>query len=405
MKTFKYTARHIDTDDVIEGVVQANTRDEAIAQIRDGSQVISSLEEVSASTDVTLGSRRVKQKSLAIMCNQFAIVLRSGLPIVRAIELVAEQTDDKSLRRVLDGVAQDVASGLSLGDSFERNGPNLPVTFVQTVRAGEASGGLDIVFERLAAYYRKTAESQCKVRSAMIYPAFVLGVAAVVIVLIMVLAVPTFKSTFESMGAELPIPTRLLIGFSDFMTHNFFVLLIVVIALVVGFRLLLHYNEDFHLAASRLGTRIPVIGKIIVMNASGQYASTMSIMMAAGLPVVEAVDVAAKTISNFYMSRSLEGIEAEVESGRTLSASIEKTGAFPHLVSEMTGVGEETGTLESTLKVISEYYDNEVETLTARALSLLEPALIIILAIIVGVILLAVYLPMFSIYGNFNAGA
>ena len=242
MKTFKYTARHIDTDDVIEGVVQANTRDEAIAQIRDGSQVISSLEEVSASTDVTLGSRRVKQKSLAIMCNQFAIVLRSGLPIVRAIELVAEQTDDKSLRRVLDGVAQDVASGLSLGDSFERNGPNLPVTFVQTVRAGEASGGLDIVFERLAAYYRKTAESQGKVRSAMIYPAFVLGVAAVVIVLIMVLAVPTFKSTFESMGAELPIPTRLLIGFSDFMTHNFFVLLIVVIALVVGFRLLLHYN-------------------------------------------------------------------------------------------------------------------------------------------------------------------
>ena len=385
MKTFKYTARHIDTDDVIEGVVQANTRDEAIAQIRDGSQVISSLEEVSASTDVTLGSRRVKQKSLAIMCNQFAIVLRSGLPIVRAIELVAEQTDDKSLR--------------------ERNGPNLPVTFVQTVRAGEASGGLDIVFERLAAYYRKTAESQGKVRSAMIYPAFVLGVAAVVIVLIMVLAVPTFKSTFESMGAELPIPTRLLIGFSDFMTHNFFVLLIVVIALVVGFRLLLHYNEDFHLAASRLATRIPVIGKIIVMNASGQYASTMSIMMAAGLPVVEAVDVAAKTISNFYMSRSLEGIEAEVESGRTLSASIEKTGAFPHLVSEMTGVGEETGTLESTLKVISEYYDNEVETLTARALSLLEPAMIIILAIIVGVILLAVYLPMFSIYGNFNAGA
>lgn len=407
MKTFKYTARNADSDDVIEGVVQANTQDEAIAQIRAGSLIITSLDEVTATgnVNISLGSRRVKQKSLAIMCNQFAIVLRSGLPIVRAIELVAEQTDDKSLRRVLDGVASDVSSGLALGDSFERNGSNLPATFIQTVRAGEASGGLDVVFERLAVYYKKTSESQGKVRSAMIYPAFVLGVAAVVIVLIMVLAVPTFKSTFESMGAELPIPTRLLIGFSDFMTNNFFLLLIIVVVLVVVFRLLLRYREDFHLSMSRLATRIPVIGKIITYNSSSQYAGTMSIMMSAGLPVVEAVDVAAKTISNYYMSRSLEGIEAEVESGKTLASSIEKTEAFPHLVSEMTGVGEETGTLESTLSVISEYYDNEVETLTARALSLLEPAMIIILAIIVGVILLAVYLPMFSIYGNFNAGA
>ena len=407
VKTFKYSARRISSGDVQDGVIEANSQDEAIAQLKEDGLIVSKFEEVQTAHDIDLriGGRRAKEKSLAIMCNQFAIVLKAGLPIVRTIELVADQTDDKTLKAILTDVADDVAAGYSLADSFEKHGSGLPVTFIETVHAGENSGNLDTVFERLSNYYEKSAKSKGKVKSAMIYPSFVMGVAVIVVAVIMVFAVPTFKSTFESMGADLPLPTKLMISTSDFMTRYFLVIVGVIAAIVVGIKLLKRYNENFRIAWSRLGTRVPVIGKIIVMSASSQYAGTMSIMMTAGLPVVQAVDVAAKTISNYYMAHALASVEPAVESGKPLAESIARTEAFPHLVSEMTGVGEDTGTLESTLEVISEYYDNEVETLTARAIGLLEPITIVILAVIVCVILLAVYLPMFSIYGSYNNAA
>ena len=405
MKTFKYTARRLASEGVQEGVAEANTQDEAISQLKDQGLIVSDIEEIQPSHDINLhlGPRRAKEKSLAIMCNQFAIVLRAGLPIVRTIALVAEQTEDGALKAILLDVADEVAAGHGLADAFEKHAGGLPVTFIETVRAGENSGNLDVVFSRLSTYYDKRSKSRSKVKSAMIYPSFVMGVAVIVVVVIMVMAVPTFKKTFESMGVELPLPTLVMIAVSDFMTRYFAVILGVIVGIVVAIKMLKRYNEDFMLWWSRLGTRLPVLGKINVMSSAAQYAGTMSVMMAAGLPVVQAVEATARTISNRYMAHALASIEPAVESGKPVAASLAKTEAFPDLAVEMTGVGEETGTLERTLDVISDYYDNEVATQTARAVALLEPATIVFLALIVVMILLAVYLPMFSIYGSYSS--
>ncbi|MGI6032200.1 MAG: type II secretion system F family protein [Coriobacteriales bacterium] len=404
MKTFKYTARHVGAGALEEGIVQANTAESAIAELRNGGLIVSTIDEVGSSRDVKLsfGRRRIKEKSLSLMCSQFAIVLKSGLPIVRAIRSVADQVDDKALKVILGEVVGDVETGFGLADSFEKHGQGLPITFIETVRAGESSGKLEEIFERLSKYYEKSSKNKTKAKSALIYPTFVLAVAVVVVFIIMAFAVPTFKETFVSMGREMPWPTLLMIAVSDFTVSYFWLVVVLVIAAVVAVNLLKRHNEQFALWWSSLGIRVPVLGKINLMSASAQYASTMATMMAAGLPVVHSIDVTARTLSNHYMGNALASIEKDVESGKSVGDCLASLKVFPEFVSEMTAMGEQTGTLEQTLDVVADFYGNEVETKTDRAVRLLEPIMIVVLAFIVLVILLAVYLPMFDIYGNFT---
>lgn len=401
MRTFKYTAR-AETGTTVDGVVEALTQQEAIENLKGDGLIVSSISEQSGEHDVDLriGGKKTKDKALAIMCNQFAIILQAGMPIVRTLQLVAEQCDDKTLKVILGKTADDVAAGYGLADSFEKYGSNLPVTFIESVRAGEASGNLDIVFRRLSDFYEKSSKTKERVKSAMIYPCFVLGIAVIVVAIIMVFAVPVFKTTFQSMGVELPWVTQFMIASSDFWTSYFFLVAGIIVAIVFAIKTLKRNNEDFRLKWSRMGTRIPVIGRINWMSGASQYAGTMSVMMEAGLSVVKAVETTANTISNYWMGYELMSTQAELEAGKPLASSLEKTGAFPELVTEMTGVGEQTGSLEHTLNVLSEYYDNEVETSTSRALSIMEPVIIVVLAVIVCTILLAVYLPVFSIEGG-----
>lgn len=393
MKAYSYTARS-EAGATVDGIVEALTRDDAIESLRSSGLIVQDIEESTGAHDVDLrlGGRRTKEKSLSIMCNQLSIILDSGMPIVRTLQLVAAQSDDKTLKSILGDVADDVAAGHGLADSFERHGSGLPSTFVETVRAGEASGNLGVVFRRLADYFKRSSQTKSKVKSAMIYPCFVLGVALVVVIIIMVVAVPVFETTFASMGSELPWITRFVIDTSNFWTNNFLIVAGIVIALVIAIKLAKR-NDDFHMRWSRLGTHVPVVGRITRMGSASQYAGTMSVMMEAGLSVV-------RSIENYWMACKLASIQPDLEAGRPLADSLTKTEAYPDLVCEMSGVGEQTGTLEHTLQVLSEYYDNEVETSTSRALSILEPVIIVILAVIVCTLLLAVYLPIFQIYGG-----
>ena len=401
MKTFKYTARSLNGP-ASEGVVEANTQAEAVAQLRGDGLIVETIQAVSAGHDIDLriGTQKTKDKTLAVMCNQFAIILTAGLPIVRSIELIANQTEDKTLKVVLGNVADEVAAGYSLADSFAKHGPGLPATFIESVRAGEQSGNLDVVFRRLSDFYEKQDKARGKLKSALIYPAFVIVVAVVVVAIIMIVAVPMFKSTFESLGGELPLPTKILIGTSDFMKNYFLIIAGVIAAIFIGIKVGTKRNEEFRLRWAKFITDLPVIGKISKMTSTSQYASTMSVMMEAGLPVVRAVEVTANTITNYYMSRALASCGPDLEAGRTLTASLAKTEAFPALAVEMTGVGEETGSLEHTLQVIADYYDNEVDTATTNAVNMIEPIMIVGLAGLVMIILLAVYLPMFTMYDS-----
>ena len=400
MRAFNYKGRSV-SGARVDGVIEANTTEGAVEKLRETGLIVESVDEAGprGGADLRLGSARTRDKELSIMCNQFAIILQAGMPIVRTLELVAGQTADKTLKKVLGEVASDVSAGYSLADSFSKHGKDLPNTFVESVRAGEASGTLEQVFSRMGAYYERSSKAKSKAASALIYPAFICVLAVIVIGIIMAFAVPVFARTFEAMNMELPAVTRFLINASHWWSKYFLVVLIVIVVAFLALQLAKR-NASFRESWSKLGLSVPVLGKISENNGAHQYASTMSMMMSAGLPVTDAIDVTARSMSNAHMASSLSSIKMDVEAGKPLATGLAKTEAFPNLVVEMTGIGEETGTLEHTLDVMADYYANEVETTSARALSLLEPIIIIVLAAIVCLILLAVYLPMFSMYGG-----
>ena len=401
MKTFDYTARS-EAGTQVTGVAEANTRDEAIRQLRDDGLIVESISESGAGKrelDLRIGSRKTKEKELGVVCGQFAILLRAGLPITRTIQLVAHQCGDKTLTGILEDAADDVAAGYSFASSLEKHGSGLPTTFIESVRAGEESGSLEIVFQRLSDYYEKMSKSKAKVKSAMVYPAFVIVVAVIVVAIIMIFAVPVFSQTFEGMGMELPLITQGVVALSHFFTSWWWLLLIIVALAIMGVKVA-KKNESFRLKWSRIGVKLPIIGRINLMNAASEYGGTMSVMMAAGLPIVRAIGVTARSMSNYYMGSSLASTMGDLEAGKTLATALENGGTLPELAIEMSAVGEQTGSLENTLDVMASYFDTEVETATSRAMSILEPAIIVVLAVIVFLLLLSVYLPMFSMYGS-----
>ena len=400
MTTYRY--KGVSPDGVrVTGVIHAYNEYEAATQLRSTCAIITKIEPVPETREKNpvLGGYKIKEKELAVICSQFSIILTSGLPIVRCVEMVAAQTRTKELRRGLTKVAQDVSGGYSLAQSFENNVRGLPVTFLETVRAGEQSGTLELCFERLHTYYDKSAKTKAKLVSALTYPALVLVVAAIVFLVIMTVAVPMFTKTFEELGTELPGITKGLIAFSNFFTNYWWVLALIVLGLWIGKMILRRTPQGRLFLAEGKLRRSPLRG-LYQMRASAQFASTMSTMLTAGLPIVKALDVTAGVISNAAVSEAVRRVKSGVEQGRGVAACMEKERVFPQMLTEMTGVGERAGSMEQTLNVIAEYFDNEVSVKTQRLLSLLEPAITIALAVITVILLLAVYLPMFTMYGS-----
>lgn len=401
MQTFKYTALSRDGTKV-SGQVDAFDEYAAAAEIRQEYPTLVSLKPVSTEAKglAALFRPKISEKALAVMCSQFAIILSSGLSVMRAVELIAGQTDDKNLKKILLDAAADVAAGFSLARSLENKGRgSLPVTLIETIRAGEESGTLDTSFARLQAFYDKSHKTKSKVKSAMAYPIFTLVAAIVVIIIIMVKAVPTFVKSFTEMNVTLPGPTRLLIGMSNFFVNYWFVLAIAAVVLVLAWKLWGRTAEG-RLTQHRMKLRPPILGKLALMKSAAQFANTMTTMLAAGIPVVRALDITGRVLDNRFLGHIMTQQIPQMEAGHTLAECMANTGYMPELLVEMTHVGEQTGSLESTLQVIGAYYDNETENLSQKALSLLEPAIICLLAVVVCFVLLSVYLPMFSLYGS-----
>ena len=400
MQTFRYQAVSPDGKK-LSGIIEAPDEYAAVARLREMDAAITKITPVrgrnQAHSQFTAG--KISERALAMMCSQFAVILGSGMPIVRAVELIAGQTQDKTLRQILQQAAGDVASGLSLAQSLKNRGKNLPVTFIEMVRSGEESGTLDVAFRRLQTYYDKSFQSKSKVKAAMTYPVFTLIVAAIVVVIIMVVAVPAFTTSFSSMGVELPWITRGLIAISGFLTKFWLLLVIVIGGGIFAYQIYGH-TEKGKLFHARQRLRLPVLGRISLLKASAQFAGTLSTLLSAGLPVLQAVSVTASILDNAWIGAKVTGRLSDLEEGKTLSYCLDFAGVFPDLVSEMVRIGEETGSLENTLDMVGVYYDNETDLASRKALSLLEPIIICILAVIVLLVLLAVYLPMFTLYAN-----
>lgn len=400
MTTFKYEALSA-SGGKVNGSIEAYDKLDAIAKIRENGETVIKISEQKGMgiLSMEIGGGKIKLSALSLLCSQFAIILGAGLPLVRAVELVANQTADKTLRTLLLNVAGDVSAGHSLADSFEDRGPTLPTTFVETIRAGEKSGNLENSFARLEKYYDKTSKTRSKVKSALTYPALILVIAVAVIIIIMTVAVPMFKETFEDLGGELPMVTQILIAASDFFTKYIIIIIAIVAALILAYKLY-GRTESGKVNLAKFKLKIPVLGKINRLSCASNFANTMTTMMGSGLTVVNALNITSRVITNYVVGRSVKEMVVDIESGRRLGDAMRKSPYFPELLTEMTAVGEETGSIESTLLIVGEYFDNEVATATERALSLLEPLIIVVLAVFVCFVLLAIYLPMFSMYDS-----
>ena len=399
--TFKYTALSLNGEKV-SGVIEGYNELDAVSRIKQTCSVVLKITPVAEKgtgfLNMDIGGNKLNSKAFTLMCSQFAIILRSGIPIARTVELIGEKTTDKPLKKLLKAVAQDVEAGRSISASFSDHGSKLlPTTFLETLRAGEASGNIDKAFESMYHHYDKQVKMRAKVKSAVSYPVFVLIVAIVVVIILMVKVVPTFLVIFESYDAELPLPTRMLIAISNFFRDYIVVMILIAAVAIIAYKIYGN-TEAGRLKIAELKLKIPVLGNIGTLNAASQFANTMAMMLQAGLTITNAISITAKVIDNYYISQEVGKLAGKIEEGHSLGTCMRELTCMPDILIDMTAVGEETGELESTLNTISGYYDNELEMATDAAMKKLEPTLLVGLAVVAGFIVIAIYMAMFSMY-------
>lgn len=403
MASYKYTAVSKDGKKV-NGVIEAFSELDAASKIKESFSIVLQLSEAKEESKLAkfmsldIGGNKLNDKAFMLMCRQFSVILKAGVPIRRTVELIAEKMTDKPLKRILEQVAQDVEGGRSLAASFADRGRKFfPITFLETVNAGEEAGNLDNAFQSVSEHYAKQSKMKGKVRGALIYPAFVLVVAIVVVIVLMVKVVPTFTAIFDSYEAELPGPTKLLIGMSNFFRNYWMVIAGIGALLVLAYKLYGN-TEQGRINLAKLQLRLPVLGNIAVLNGASQFANTMAMMMQSGLPMTKSVTITSRVIDNYFISQQVGKITARLEEGHTLGMSLREADCLPDILVDMTAVGEESGELEQTLTMTADYYDTELEQATAAALAKLEPTILVFLAGFAGFIVIAIYMAMFGMY-------
>lgn len=400
MVTYKYKALTPEGEKA-NGVMQGVDEFDAANKIRQKYPIILEISAVKEGKEniftQDLGGNRINYKNLSIICSQIAITLKSGIPIARALALIGDQSQDKVLKRIFLETADDVQGGAGLASSLEKNGKNFPSTFIETIRSGEESGNIERSFSEMADYYDKAYKNQDKIKAALSYPIFVVCVAIVVLIIVMVMVIPTLADVFDSLGGELPIMTQIMIRVSQFFQVAWPYIVIVVLALIIGWHAYTR-TEKGKEVQGKVQLGMPVLGKIHTLNGCAQFANTMAMLISSGITVNRAIGITSKTMDNYVMSHEVAAMEGLVEGGRSIGTAIDTCQHMPKTMKEMTKIGEETGELDQTLKVIGEFYLNEADTATKAAIAKLEPTMLIFLAFFAGFIVISIYLPMFTMY-------
>ncbi len=402
MSTFRYEAISKDGAPV-RGVVKARDKDEAVGQLKQDLAIVTELKEtydyaeLKDRFDFTL--TRTDLRALSMVCRQFAIMLQSGIGIELALRLAAGQTSNRTFKRILTEVGDDVSSGYKVADSFAIHGAKLPATFTETIRSGEESGSLGQAFQKLSEFYMSRHKLYSKIKGAMTYPCFIIVLSVIVVTVVMTYAVPTMAQTFIDQGNELPRITRLLIAISAFLQQYIWLILLIILALVIVLSVYAR-TPGGSLRLSRMKLVAPILGKIESLSIASRFSSTMGIMLTSGLPLLRALAVTGRTIDNRYISDSIDRTVSGVESGYSLGECLRREGTLDELLVEMCAMGESSGSMEETFTAISKYYDYEAETAANKALAVIEPAILVFLGLFVGFIVIALYMPMFTMYSG-----
>ncbi|TMM02103.1 MAG: type II secretion system F family protein [Actinobacteria bacterium] len=341
---------------------------------------------------------RIKSHDLMVMTRQLATMVSAGLTLLRALRVLEEQTESKKLKAALVDVRKNVESGSSLSDALERHPKVFSVLYVSMVRAGETGGFLETTLIRVADHLESEDKLRRQVRSAMVYPTVVLSFAMLVLLAMIGFIVPVFAKVFKENGAQLPGLTRFTLGLSDIVRHYPYLLVGVVVGVVVLFTRW-RRTEAGRSGWDRFKLRVPMkIGDIVQKIALARWSRTLSSLVSAGVPMLEAISVTGKTSGNVVVEKAMDSVSASVASGGTIQAALEREPVFPALVHHMVGVGEETGGLEQTLSKVADFYEDEVEAAVKSLTSILEPVMIVVIGSIVGFVVISMYLPMFKVY-------
>lgn len=342
-----------------------------------------------------------KAKDMAVFCRQFVSILRAGVSVASVLAMLGQQTSNKKLRAAIREMQADVEKGEALASSMRRHPKIFPAILVNMVSAGEASGNLEESFRQMELYFERSKRTKSKVTSAMIYPCVLIVVMIVVLIVMMTKIIPNFLKTFEDMDAELPKITLGVMAVCEWFKSWWWVPLLVLAALIVGGVLFHRTNKGKHFFGW-LARKTPVVGNLTVKTACATFCRTMEVLIGSGLTLTDSMDLAASNMGNIYYLEAIRDARALVAEGTPLRESLVRTGIFPPMVSNLVGVGEETGDLQSMMGKVADYYDEEVDEATKKLLNLMEPAIIIFMAIFVVIIVLAIYLPMINMTKAFD---
>lgn len=342
-----------------------------------------------------------KAKDMAVFCRQFVSILRAGVSVASVLAMLGQQTSNKKLRAAIREMQADVEKGESLASSMRRHPKIFPAILVNMVSAGEASGNLEESFRQMELYFERSKRTKSKVTSAMIYPCVLIVVMIIVLIVMMTKIIPNFLKTFEDMDAELPKITLGVMAVCEWFKSWWWVPLLVLAALIVGGVLFHRTNKGKHFFGW-LARKTPVVGNLTVKTACATFCRTMEVLIGSGLTLTDSMDLAASNMGNIYYLEAIRDARALVAEGTPLRESLVRTGIFPPMVSNLVGVGEETGDLQSMMGKVADYYDEEVDEATKKLLNLMEPAIIIFMAVFVVIIVLAIYLPMINMTKAFD---
>ncbi len=384
------------------GVLVADSKDLAIADLRRRQIDVTTVKEKGKELAVPkLGPGKVNSRRLAIFTRQFSVMIDAGLPLVQCLEILGNQQDNRLFQKIILAVRQDVEAGSSLAEAMRKHPKAFDDLFVNMVAAGEAGGILDTILRRLSTYIEKAVKLKGQVKTALIYPVSVLIVAAIVVFIILWKVIPTFASLFAALGAELPLPTRLVIKASNFVAS--YIVFIVAGMFALGYALKRYYaTYRGRRVIDGIVLKLPVLGDIMKKIAVARFCRTLATLTSSGVPILDGLEITAKTAGNAIVEDAIMGVRKSVEAGRTIAEPLGETKVFPPMVVQMIGVGEQTGALDAMLNKIAEFYEEEVDNAVAGLMKLMEPIMIAILGTVIGTIVVAMYMPMFDLISKIN---
>jgi type IV pilus assembly protein PilC len=347
---------------------------------------------------------KVKEREIVIFVRQFATMIDAGLPLVQCLEILQDQQDNPTFRRILRSIKKDVEEGSTLSDALKKHPKVFDVLFVNLVTAGEMGGILDVILNRLAAYIEKISKLKKKVKGAMTYPGIVVTVAVVVVAVILIYVIPVFAGLFRDAGSTLPPLTLFVIGISEFAQSYFHWILLGIVLLVVGIGQIRRTKKGRDVT-DRMLLRLPVFGMLLRKVAVARFSRTLGTMLSSGVPILDGLDIVAAASGNTVIEKALREVRSSIAEGRPVADPLQETKVFPPMVTHMIAVGESTGALDKMLHKIADFYDEEVDVAVDALTSLLEPLLIVFLGVTVGGLLIAMYLPIFQLADVVSRGA